>query len=414
MKIVEQMIPATTIWTGGNKYENTPLHRQKYVYKRRLGCVAGEIPNKKILNQFTEINIWYSSLNNMTETYKSLVEMKETVLKDCFLKYYNNDILLYNKNVKIRDFSGEVSKNRTFNVLKTLGSSQSVKSVINLVFQDEAQIAYTSNDFNINNEPSAIYISDINNLRNGISSVTKGYYTGIVFRVNTSTVESTDFRKLLVAVKEGTGSYANSMGLSDKTQFSYILDVDKGASSLYYSNLIISALNDAGFNLPKCLDNQKQEVNFKGLNVAQPVTDVINGDIFNGICQKNLTEIISIPNDTFVSILKNNITKAKETAIGVCDDNKVLTTWFLEFKLGNNVLTKNSFYSGLGNNDAPTVAIWNAALNNILPDLISNNINYQTPIDNQLSLTDLFCKTINTDNKKMTLNISVDVTLICE
>jgi hypothetical protein len=414
IKIVEQMIPATTIWTGGGRYENTPLHRQKYVYKRRLGCVVGEIPNKKILNQFTEINIWYSSLGNMTETYNSLIQMKETVLKDCFLQYYNNDSLLYDQNVKIRDFSGKVSKNRTFNVLNTLGSSQSVKSVINLVFQDEAQVTYTSNDFNINNEPTAIYISDIDNLRDGISTVTKSYYTGIVFRINTNTIESTDFRKLLVAVKEGTGSYSRSMGLSDKTQFSYLLDVDKGASSLYYSNLIVSALNDIGFNLPKCLVNEKQEVNFKGLNVAQPITDVINGDIINGLCQKNLTEIISIPNETFVDILKNNITKAKESTIGVCDDNKVLTTWFLEFKLGNNVLTKNSFYTGLGNNDAPTVAIWNSALNNILPDLISNNINYQTPIDNQLNLTDLFCKTINTDNKKMTLNISVDVTLICE
>lgn len=414
IKIVEQMIPATTIWTGGGRYENTPLHRQKYVYKRRLGCVVGEIPNKKILNQFTEINIWYSSLENMTETYNSLIQMKETVLKDCFLQYYNNDSLLYDQNVKIRDFSGKVSKNRTFNVLNTLGSSQSVKSVINLVFQDEAQLAYTSNDFNINNEPTAIYISDIDNLRNGISTVTKSNYTGIVFRINTNTIESTDFRKLLVAVKEGTGSYSGPMGLSDKTQFSYLLDVDKGASSLYYSNLIVSALNDIGFNLPKCLVNEKQGVNFKGLNVTQPITDVINGDIINGLCQKNLTEIISIPNETFIGILKNNITKAKESTIGVCDDNKVLTTWFLEFKLGNNVLIKNSFYTGLGNNDAPTVAIWNSALNNILPDLISNNINYQTPKGNQLNLTDLFCKTINTDNKKMTLNISVDVTLICE
>ena len=289
-----------------------------------------------------------------------------------------------------------------------------MKSVINLVFQDEAELAYGGNDFNINNEPSAKYISDINNLRNGISTVTKSYYTGIVFRVNANTTESTDFRKLLVAVKEGTGSYSGSMGLSDKTQFGYLLDVDKGASSLYYSNLIVSALNDVGFNLPKCLVNEKQEVNFKGLNVAQPITDVINGDIINGLCQKNLTEIISIPNETFVDILKNNITKAKESTIGVCDDNKVLTTWFLEFKLGNNVLTKNSFYTGLGNNDAPTETIWNNALNSILPNLISNNINYQTPTDNQINLTDLFCKTINTDNKNMTLNISVDVTLICE
>ena len=38
MKLVEQMIPATTIWNGGNKLENSILHRQKYVYRRQRGC----------------------------------------------------------------------------------------------------------------------------------------------------------------------------------------------------------------------------------------------------------------------------------------------------------------------------------------------------------------------------------------
>ena len=38
MKLVEQMIPATTIWNGGNKFENSILHRQKFVYRRQRGC----------------------------------------------------------------------------------------------------------------------------------------------------------------------------------------------------------------------------------------------------------------------------------------------------------------------------------------------------------------------------------------
>lgn len=414
VKIVEQMIPATTIWNTGGRYENTPFHRQKYVYKRRLGCVVGEIPNKKVLNQYTEINIWYTSGAEMTETYNALIEMRDTVLRDCFLTYYNNDISLYEQNVKIREFSGKVSKNRTFYALNTFGSTQSVKSVINLVFQDEAQNAYTGIDFNINNTPSDRYVLDIADLRNGISGFTKSYYTGIIFRINTNNTTSSDFRKLLVAIKDGAGSYSGELGLSDKNQFSYLLDVDKGLSSLYYSNLIVSALNNIGFNLQNCTQSKTVVNNFKGLNLALPKEDIINSDIFNGICQKNLTEIISIPNEKFVDILRTNIMNAKETALGTCDDNKVLTTWFLEFKLGANTLIRSSFYSGLGNTDVPTEAIWNSALTNILPELISNNINYQVPTNNQVTLTDLFCKTINTDNKKMTLNISVDVTLICE
>jgi hypothetical protein len=38
MKLVDQMIPATTIWNGGVKYENSVLHKQKFVYRRQRGC----------------------------------------------------------------------------------------------------------------------------------------------------------------------------------------------------------------------------------------------------------------------------------------------------------------------------------------------------------------------------------------
>jgi hypothetical protein len=37
-KLVEQMIPATTIWNGGERFENSVLHKQKFVYRRQRGC----------------------------------------------------------------------------------------------------------------------------------------------------------------------------------------------------------------------------------------------------------------------------------------------------------------------------------------------------------------------------------------
>jgi len=42
MKLIEQMIPATTIWLTGVKFENSVLQRQKFVYKRNRGCVVTE------------------------------------------------------------------------------------------------------------------------------------------------------------------------------------------------------------------------------------------------------------------------------------------------------------------------------------------------------------------------------------
>jgi hypothetical protein len=39
IRLVQQMVPATTIWNTGVKLENSPLQRQKYVYRRQQGCV---------------------------------------------------------------------------------------------------------------------------------------------------------------------------------------------------------------------------------------------------------------------------------------------------------------------------------------------------------------------------------------
>lgn len=43
-KLIEQMIPATTIWNGGLRYENSVLHKQKFVYRRQRGCQLIPVP----------------------------------------------------------------------------------------------------------------------------------------------------------------------------------------------------------------------------------------------------------------------------------------------------------------------------------------------------------------------------------
>ena len=45
--LVEQFVPATTLWTTGIKFENSIFHRQKFIYRRQRGCqqVQKSIPN---------------------------------------------------------------------------------------------------------------------------------------------------------------------------------------------------------------------------------------------------------------------------------------------------------------------------------------------------------------------------------
>jgi len=46
IRLVEQMIPATTIWNTGVKLENSIFHRQKFVWRRQEGCQLIPIPCK--------------------------------------------------------------------------------------------------------------------------------------------------------------------------------------------------------------------------------------------------------------------------------------------------------------------------------------------------------------------------------
>jgi len=44
MKLVEQMIPATTIWNSGTRFENSIFNKQKFVYRRQRGCQIVPVP----------------------------------------------------------------------------------------------------------------------------------------------------------------------------------------------------------------------------------------------------------------------------------------------------------------------------------------------------------------------------------
>jgi hypothetical protein len=44
MKLVEQMIPATTIWNSGTRFENSIFQKQKFVYRRQRGCQFVAVP----------------------------------------------------------------------------------------------------------------------------------------------------------------------------------------------------------------------------------------------------------------------------------------------------------------------------------------------------------------------------------
>jgi hypothetical protein len=44
IRLIEQMVPATTIWNTGVRLENSIFHRQKFVWRRQYGCEIVPIP----------------------------------------------------------------------------------------------------------------------------------------------------------------------------------------------------------------------------------------------------------------------------------------------------------------------------------------------------------------------------------
>jgi hypothetical protein len=95
MKLVEQMIPATTIWTGGQKMENNVLQRQKVVWRRQRGCefiiipcipctYTGQLFGYDCVNQFVECNVNVSSFQEiLNSSINYIVGLDGYQLSDC-------------------------------------------------------------------------------------------------------------------------------------------------------------------------------------------------------------------------------------------------------------------------------------------------------------------------------------------
>lgn len=95
MKLVEQMIPASTIWTGGQKMENNVFQRQKVVWRRQRGCVIQTVPcipctytgqlfGYDCVNQYIQCSISVSSFQEILNTsINNVIEVDGYQLSDC-------------------------------------------------------------------------------------------------------------------------------------------------------------------------------------------------------------------------------------------------------------------------------------------------------------------------------------------
>ena len=241
-------------------------------------------PTGEVIDDKTEINIFFDNSGSMGGTEAPLNTMASTILKNCLLPFYNNDSALYDSRVKVILFNppGPVTLNeRGYACLATTGTTSSITKVINLAFQDES----TSDPFevyvpapstvlnpggpvpigqtwNINRTRTTTFNTDITTLRNNIDNNPPNYILGEYFQVATGTAgQYLQFQQLLQAVELGQGQYTVPFGLSDKLEIHNTYNVVPGpqipvntgpGSPQYYADLIITAINNLGYSVPPC------------------------------------------------------------------------------------------------------------------------------------------------------------------
>ena len=124
---------------------------------------------------------------SILNTRKQLDIMKDTLLKDALLPYYNNDEALYHKRVTIVDGSGE----RT---LQFFTEATKTANVLAFVFQDEAAPAYHLPTFN--KKPQDHYSQDLQSLKAGLNRY-GGLYRGVMFQVDRGKTFARSFKEFV-------------------------------------------------------------------------------------------------------------------------------------------------------------------------------------------------------------------------
>lgn len=203
-------------------------------------------------NGALHIMIHVDGSGSIISTRKQLDIMKDTLLKDALLPYYNNDESLYSKRVTIVDSSGE----RTLRFFKEAASKPNVLAV---AFQDEASPDYHLPTFN--KVPQSHYSKDLSSLKSSLSGHT-GLYRGIMFQVDRGKTFAKSFKEMVEAAWNGHGylekenlkSFHRDNNLhhiknKDGIVFSDEYHAKSDGNPQYYMDLLFKAASRVGLNL---------------------------------------------------------------------------------------------------------------------------------------------------------------------
>lgn len=96
--LVEQFIPASTIWNTGTNYENSIFHRQKFIYRRQVGCrdISQYIPAPEVVtpqNPTAPQNVISQLEIDMSSQYQTYASTTDTLSKQIECPNNNDPII---------------------------------------------------------------------------------------------------------------------------------------------------------------------------------------------------------------------------------------------------------------------------------------------------------------------------------
>jgi len=116
----------------------------------------------------------------------------------------------------------------------------------------------------------------------------------------------------------------------------------------------------------------------------------------------------------FSSILVNrinNMLAQSGITLNQCNQNSVATEWFVDLRIGGEILIQEPFYNGYGMTDVPLDSQWRNALITYLPEIYNYGYTYFLN-GNTLTITNLSCLPQNME-KTVVLNVGINIDINC-
>ena len=116
----------------------------------------------------------------------------------------------------------------------------------------------------------------------------------------------------------------------------------------------------------------------------------------------------------FNSILANridNMLSQNNLTLNDCEQTSVQTEWYVDLRIGGELLIKEPFYVGYGYTDVPTLQMWRIALFDNLLLLYDYGFTYDIE-GNTLTIQSLTCTERNID-ELLTLNVGIQININC-